>query len=271
MPRWVWTLCFALLPLPALAQNPLVPPVPASDDTATAPPQLLRAAPPSANASAEELETRGDILRAEKAYADAIDYYRAALAKKESAALHNKSGIAQLLMLHYDKAKKEFERAIKRDPFYAEAYNNLGVVNYSQRDYKRAIRRYQKALELRETSASFHSNLGTAYFVRKQYDKASAEYLRALELDPDIFERQSATGVSARLPSPSERARFSYVIAKMYAKSGNADRCLLYLKRAMEAGYAGMNDVYQDEEFAQVRKDPRFTELMASKPVAVSN
>ena len=273
MPRWVWTLCFALLPLPALAQNPLVPPVPASDDTATAPPQLLRAAPPSANASAEELEAQGDRLRAEKAYADAIDYYRAALAKstKHTAVLHNKSGIAQLLMLHYDRAKKEFERAIKRDPFYAEAYNNLGVVNYSQRDYKRAIRRYQKALELRETSASFHSNLGTAYFVRKQYDKASAEYLRALELDPDIFERQSATGVSARLPSPSERARFSYVIAKMYAKSGNADRCLLYLKRAMEAGYAGIRDVYTDEEFAQVRKDPRFTELMASKPVAVPN
>jgi len=271
MPRWVWTLCFALFALPAFAQNPLVPPVPPSDDTATAPPQLLRAAPPPANASAEELETRGDILRAEKAYADAIDYYRAALAKKESAVLHNKSGIAQLLMLHYDKAKKEFERAIRRDPFYAEAHNNLGVVNYSQHDYKRAIRRYQRAIELRETSASFHSNLGTAYFVRKQYDKASAEYLRALELDPDIFERQSTAGVSARLPSPSERARFSYVIAKMYAKSGNADRCLLYLKRAMEAGYAGISDVYKDEEFTQIRKDPRFTELMASNPVAVPN
>jgi len=271
MPRWVWILCFGLFALTALAQNPLVPSVPPSDDTATAPPQLLRAAPPPANASAEELEERGDQLRAEKSYADAIDYYRAALAKQDTAVLHNKSGIAQLLMLHYHKAKKEFERAIKRDPFYAEAYNNLGVVNYSQRDYKRAIRRYQKALELRETSASFHSNLGTAYFARKEYDRASTEYLRALELDPDVFERQSAAGVSARLPSPNERARFSYVIAKMYAKSGNPDRCLLYLKRALEAGYAGMGDVYKDEEFTQVRKDPRFTELMASKPVAVPN
>jgi tetratricopeptide (TPR) repeat protein len=232
---------------------------------------LRQAAPPPANASAQELESQGDQLRAEKAYADALDYYRAALSKNETATLHNKSGIAQLMMLHYDKAKKEFERAIKRDPMYAEAHNNLGVVNYSQHDYKRAVRRYQKALELRETSASFHSNLGTAYFARKEYDKASAEYLRALELDPDIFERQSAAGVSARLPSPGERARFSYVIAKMYAKSGNADRCLLYLKRAMEAGYVGISDVYKDEEFSQVRKDPRFTELMASKPVAVPN
>lgn len=270
MPRWVWILCLGLFALPALAQVSF-PAAPNSDDTATAPPQLLRAAPPPANASAQELEARGDELRAEKSYADAIDYYRAALAKTETAALHNKSGIAQLQMLHYDRAKKEFERAIKRDPAYAEAYNNLGVVNYIASDYKRAIRRYQKALEMREGSASFHSNLGTAYFARKEYDKASSEYLRALELDPDIFERQSAAGVAARLPSPGERARFSYVIARMYAKSGNAERCLLYLKRAMEAGYASISDVYKDDEFAQVRKDPRFTELMASKPVAVTN
>jgi tetratricopeptide (TPR) repeat protein len=270
MPRWVWILCFGLLALPALAQASF-PAVPAPDDTATAPPQLLRAAPPSANASAQELEARGDELRAEKFYADAIDYYRAALGKSETAVLHNKIGITQIGMLHWDKAKKEFERAIKRDPAYPEAYNNLGVVNYIKSDYKKAIRRYEKALALREGSASFHSNLGTAYFARKQYDKASGEYLRALELDPDIFERQSPAGVAARLPSPGERARFSYVIAKMYAKAGNPDRCLLYLKKAMEAGYAGISDVYRDEEFAEVRKDPRFTELMASKPVAVSN
>ena len=278
MPRWVWILSLFLFALPALAQTsfpavPTSPAVPASNDTATAPPQLLRASPPPPGASAQELEKLGDDLRAQKSYADAIDYYRAALAKATagSAVLHNKTGIAQLMMLHYDKAKKEFERSIKSDPAYAEAYNNLGVVYYSQRDYKRAIKRYEQALGLRDSSASFHSNMGTAYFARKQYDRASAEYLRALELDPDIFERESAVGVSARLPSPGERARFSYVIAKMYAKSGNADRCLLYLKKAMEAGYAGISDVYKDEEFAQVRKDPRFAELMASKPVAVSN
>ena len=270
MPRWVWTLCLGLFALPAFAQSSLFPAVPASDDTATAPPQLRRAAPPPADASAQELEARGDELRAEKSYADALDYYRAALSKSESAVLRNKSGIAQLQMLHYDRAKKEFERALKRDPAYAEAYNNLGVVNYIKGSHRQAIRRYLKALELRD-SASFHSNLGTAYFARKEYDKASAEYLRALEIDPDIFERQSAAGVSAHMASPADRARFSYVIAKMYAKSGDAERCLLYLKRAMEAGYAGISDVYKDEEFSQVRKDPRFTELMASNPVAVPN
>lgn len=271
MPRWVWTLCLSLVALPALAQSALSPPISASDDAATAPTQLRQAAPPPANASAQELEERGDELRAQKAYADALDYYRAALAKSETAVLHNKSGIAHLQMLHYKIAKKEFERAIKLAPTYAEAHNNLGVVHYIQNDSKRAIRRYLKAIGLKPETSSFYSNLGTAYFARKQYDKASAAYLQALELDPDIFERESPAGISARMASPADRARFSYVIAKLYAKAGNPDRCLLYLRKAMEAGYAGISDVYKDEEFSQVRKDPRFGELMASKPVAVPN
>ena len=45
----------------------------------------------------------------------------------------------------------------------------------------------------------------------------------------------------------------------------------MLFRSAMEAGYAGISDVYKDEEFSQVRKDPRFVELMASKPVGVPN
>ena len=55
----------------------------------------------------------------------------------------------------------------------------------------------------------------------------------------------------------------------MYAKSGNFDRALQYLRKAMEDGYKEIDDVYKDQEFASLRKDPRFTELMTSKPMAI--
>jgi hypothetical protein len=38
------------------------------------------------------------------------------------------------------------------------------------------------------------------------------------------------------------------------------------LKKALEEGYKDFNNVYKDEEFATLRKDKRFAELVASKP-----
>ena len=122
-----------------------------------------------------------------------------------------------------------------------------------------------KAIRLRETSASFHSNLGTALFAEKEYEAAMSEYARALQLDPDIFERRSRGGVSLHMVNPDEIGRYDYVIAKMYATAGNPDRCLLYLRKALEEGYSGIKDVYKEREFERIRKDPRFVALMNSK------
>lgn len=236
-----------------------------SSGTALVPQQIRKAEPPPPNATAEELEETGDELRVDKAFADALDYYHAAMAKNDSAILHNKVGITYLEMLRYDAARREFERSTKMNKSYAEPFNNLGVVEYIHKRYGRAAKRYQEAIKLKENSASFHSNLGTAYFAERKYEKASAEYSKALALDPDIFERKSRGGVSLQLASAEDRAKYEYVIAKMYASQGNSDRCLLYLKKAIEDGYSRIEDVYKDREFTGVRKDPRFTALMASK------
>ena len=216
------------------------------------------------------LEQRGDTLRAEKSYLDALDYYRAALAKEpNSARLYNKIGINELQMARFNEARKDFERAIKYDRQFADAYNNLGVIFYLEKKYGKAIKRYEDAIKLRQDSGSFYSNLGAAYFSKKEFEKASLAYNQALRIDPDIFERTSHTGVQAQMSSPGDRAHFYYVLAKLYAKSGIADRSLQYLRRAMEEGYRGIEDVYKDEEFAALRKDPRFTELMAARPMAI--
>jgi tetratricopeptide (TPR) repeat protein len=236
-------------------------------------PPLLRAVdPPAPEATAADLELRGDGLRVEKLYLDALDYYHAALAKKANdRSLLNKIGITELMMQRYKEARKSFEHAIRSDRQYADAYNNLGVVLYESRKYGAAVKEYEKAIARDDSSASFFSNLGAAYFSKRDFEHAVTAYQHALELDPDVFVRTSRAGVQAQLPSPADRARYDYTVAKLYAKMGLSDQSLEYLRRAMEAGYKDLKNVYKDVDFAELRKNPRFTELMASKAIAISD
>jgi len=147
--------------------------------------------------------------------------------------------------------------------------NNLGVIDYEAKKYRAAIKQYEKAIKLEPESASFYSNMGAAYFGKKDFVKASEAYTQAMQLDPNILDRTSHNGISAQLPSPGDRAKYDYIIAKLWAKQGDRDRSLQYLRRAMEEGYKGIEDVYRDPEFAGLRTDARFTELMASRPPAI--
>jgi len=241
-----------------------------SEQVQIKPPLIRMIDPPSADATAADLERKADELRAEKLYLDAMDYYRAAITKNpHSAALLNKIGITELMMQRYREAKKTFDQSIKADRKFADAYNNLGVVYYEEKKYGGAVKQYRRAIALDDTSASFYSNMGAALFAKKEFDPAVQAYQRAMEIDPDVFERTSRGGVQAQLPSPGDRARYDYTVAKLYAKMGLSDRSLQYLRKAMEEGYKDFKDVYKDAEFAQLRKDKRFVELMASKPVAL--
>ena len=231
------------------------------------PPLLRLEDPPSPDASAKELEMRAEQLRYSKLYLDALDYYRAALAKNpHSANLMNKIGITELMMQRYREAKKSFDQSIKADRQFADAYNNRGVVLYEEMKYGAAVKEYRRAIAIDGTAASFYNNLGAALFAKKEFDPAVQAYQKAVELDPDVFERTSRGGVQAQLPSPGDRARYDYTVAKLYAKMGYSDRSLEYLRKAMEEGYKDFNHVYKDSEFAELRKDKRFTELVASKP-----
>jgi len=243
---------------------------PPSEQLEVAPPQMRRVEPPNPSWTADQLEKQGDVLRVEKAYLDALDYFEAALPKTSNKPLLlNKIGITNLQLQRYKEARKYFERATKADKTYADAYNNIGVIYYIQKKYGKAVKQYDKALKLRDDSASFHSNLATAYFSKKEFENAMTEYSRALQLDPDIFEHTSQTGVAAQMSSPEDRAHYDYMVAKMYARLGVSDRSLEYLRKAMEEGYKDIGKVYQDTEFATLRKDPRFTQLMAQRPASI--
>jgi tetratricopeptide (TPR) repeat protein len=217
-------------------------------------------APPKETVSEE---MRGDIFMARKRYRDAIDAYKSC---PESPVIINKIGIGYHQMLELDSAKKQYERAIRMNPKYAEALNNLGTIYYAKKSYRRAIGEYKRALKLTPESASIYSNLGTAYWARKKYDEAMKTYERALALDSEVFEHRSTAGVLLQERPMDERAKFHFYQAKLYAKQGMPDRALLCLRKALEEGYKERDKIADQPEFKDMLELPEFKELMAYQP-----
>ena len=236
-------------------------------------PRTEAAAPPAAvhpagrQMEALTPENRGDIFMARKMYRDAIEQYKE---MPETAVILNKIGIAYHQMAagpsDLQVPQRYYQRAIKLNPKYPEAVNNLGTIFYAERNYGRAVRQYRKALKIAPDSASIYSNLGTAYFARKHYKEAMEAYQEALKLDPEVFEQHNSYGVLLQERSVEERSRFHYYLAKLYAESGMNDRALLYIRKALEEGFKERNKFLEEPEFAKLRDNAEFKELMTLEP-----
>lgn len=213
--------------------------------------------------SVAELEKAGDACRERKEYEKSIQYYDEALRQtKTNAVLYNKRGMAELKNNNWKGAMTDFVKASKVNRKYADAFNNIGATYYVERNSGQAAKYFKKAVALEETRATFHVNLGAAWFSQKKLDRAVNEYARALQLDPDALIENARAGINAQVSaSAEERATFYYMLAKIQAKRGDVQECLNCLKKAKEEGYSKLSDVYKDEEFSQLRNDPRLAEI----------
>jgi tetratricopeptide (TPR) repeat protein len=208
-------------------------------------------------------EMRGDIYMARKMYRDAIDKYREC---NPSAQVQNKIGIAFHQMLQFQLAKQNYEAAVKMDPKFPQAVNNLGTIYYSQRSYGKALKCYRRALKLDPNSASIWVNLGSDYFAKHDLKHAAQAYDKALQLDPEVFERRSQYGTLLQERTVEDRAKFHLYLAKAYAQRGDKERALLYLRKALEEGIKERKKIPDMPEFASIRTDQAFKDLLLQNP-----
>jgi tetratricopeptide (TPR) repeat protein len=208
-------------------------------------------------------EMRGDIFMARKMFREAIDKFREC---PPSAAIDNKIGIAFHQLLQFDLAKKNYEAAIKLDPKFPQAINNLGTIYYSRKNYRKAMKYYRKALKLTPESASIWVNLGSAYFARHNIKKAAQCYDKAMEIDPLVFEHRSSYGTLLEERSVEDRAKFHLYLAKAYAQRGDKDKALVYLRKALEEGLKERKKIPEMPEFASLKTDAGFKELLIQDP-----
>jgi tetratricopeptide (TPR) repeat protein len=218
-------------------------------------------------------EMRADILVARKEFYDAAEAYRKILATDpKNAALLNKIGMAYQQLGDDGKAEHYYKRAWKFDKHFSSAMNNLGTVEYGKRHYKNAIKDYEHALAAGTDRATIYSNLGYAYCGKKDYPRATVAFEKALALNPGIFAQRGEFGSIFLQRSAPDPATIYFLMAKSFAKIGNAPETAHYLKLARDTGYKNMHAAETDASFKRVIRSPLVQEVLRNPaPFGVSS
>jgi len=211
-----------------------------------------------ANQAAKE----GDLYFARRDfYAALIKYLEASRLNPNSEFIYNKVGITYSQLKFYTEAASAFYRCIGLNSKYAYPYNNLGSVYFASDDKKKAEKYFKKAIGLNEKIASFHINLGTLYFEKKEFERGMAELKLGLSLDPNIMNRSEAISLAASGSQESATER-NYLMARLYASVGDAQRAVDSLELALNGGFTDLDAIIQEPDFDPIRKDKLFLDFM---------
>lgn len=142
----------------------------------------------------------------------------------------------------YQTAIKLEDEVIKEESEYYKAYTIKGIALCYSKQFKEGLKNIDKALEIKPNYSYGVFNKALAYEYYGHYDDALNWYDKALELEDYVWSY--------------------YRIAAIYAKKNDAENSVLYLKTAIEMDETIKEQVKKDLDFANVKNDKEFVELI---------
>jgi tetratricopeptide (TPR) repeat protein len=107
---------------------------------------------------------------------------------------YDKLGINKAKERDFEGAIKNFCRAIKLNPDYANAYNNRALIRAELGDYPGAIEDYTEAILLNPKCSDFHRNHGIISCELGDHRGAQADHSRAIQLNPNNDQAYNSRG-----------------------------------------------------------------------------
>jgi tetratricopeptide (TPR) repeat protein len=135
--------------------------------------------------------TLGNLLRGNKEYAEAVDYYTKAIGKlgatdKSHWSVYYARGVCYERIKDWPKAEADLKKALELDANQELTLNYLGYSWVDQSlNLKEAMDLIRKAVQLRPNDGYFVDSLGWAYYRQKDFEQAVKQLERAVELKPD--------------------------------------------------------------------------------------
>jgi tetratricopeptide (TPR) repeat protein len=103
-------------------------------------------------------------------------------------------GINKAKERDFEGAIENFNRAIKLNPDYANAYNNRANVRHELGDFPGAIEDYTEAILLNPKCSDFHRNRGIISCELGDHRGAQADHSRAIQLNPNNDQAYNSRG-----------------------------------------------------------------------------
>jgi len=186
-----------------------------------------------------------------------------------------------------EEAAGAYERVTELAPGNATGFNNLGAARMTSGDLDGAAKAFEQSLGI-EPSRAAYSNLGTVYYLVDRMDEAAKMYTRATELAPvDFVTRGSLGDAYWFLPDGRDRALQEYrhavalaekslavnttsaetwyLLGYYYARLGEDDRSIRYVKRAVDLAPDSPHVSYFAAIAAAARGDKQEASRMISR------
>ncbi len=202
----------------------------------------------------------------------------------DSAEARASRGLAMFISEDYPEAELEFEKAIELNPNLFESYYYAGLAYTSQGKFEKAVDMYLKAMEVSPTDYQPAVFLGQAYAsLNRKHDEMKARLSsielieRHLKMNPHdtralcmAANQLSNVGELDRGMKMAEEALAReeneplvlYNIACFFAMSGDTERSLDLLERAVASGWGDRAWLETDSDLDLLREDARFKALL---------
>ncbi len=187
------------------------------EESVSAHEKALQIDPQMVQAHINLLELYGRLGQFQKAE----EHYRAAThLEPGSVESYYNYGVLLLGAQKYEQAESAFRKAAEIDPFHAAAHNNIGYLLERQGKLVEAAAEYRTAIDNKPSDRQAHFNLGRVLVNQHAYREAIQEMKKTIE------------------PEDENTPRYTYALGAAFARSGDRQSALRYIRQARDGAVA---------------------------------
>ncbi len=164
----------------------------------------------------------------------AVEHYQAVVAiNPDLPEIYYNYGVLLVGKERYQEAEQAFKRCLDLNPYYAEAHHNYAVMIEQAGRLDEAAKHYRKAIENNPGYRSAHFFLGRILVYQEKLPEAIQQFQQTLT------------------PVDAETARYAYALGATYARAGDRQKSIAYLREAQKHATA----FGQKELLAAIERD----------------